>query len=143
MPKKSTKITTKKGKEWYTSLRGRPCTVTPQVIAKLEDAFKKWYTDEKACIIADVSLDSLKRYCAKNPDFRTWKEMIKKQPSITAQEVLVSKVNEWDLESAKWWLERKDKEEFDKNREEPKGNFFQNVQIQINYVDKPETLPTN
>lgn len=94
------------------------------VVAKLESAFMIGATDDEACIQADISRDSLYRYCAQNPEFRNRKEMLKEKLVLASRATIGMVIGERDtingvqapsnraLETAKWYVERKRKSEF-------------------------------
>ena len=104
--------------------------MTPDVIANLQIAFAHSLTDEEACIYAWIVPSTLYRYCDKHPDFKEYKELIKKKPNIKAKMIMVSRLN-WEKldgtavkrydndqkDTAKWWLERKAKDEFSLRQE--------------------------
>jgi len=49
-------------------------------VKKLLDAFSYSFTDEEACVYADISKKTLYNYCDKNPKFLHQKELLKKKP---------------------------------------------------------------
>lgn len=114
---------------------GRPSKFTPDVVAKLEQAFANAFTDEQACIFAGVSKDSLYDYIKKNPEFHHRKESLKKRVDIKAKTKLIEAINGGDITSAKWWLERKCKDEFSlKTETELSGE----VKSKVVYIEKEE-----
>ena len=91
---------------------GRPTVMTPDTIAKLEQAFSWGCTDNEACIWAGINPSSLYDYQLEHPDFTKRKEFLKETPSLKARQVInIALVNK-DKQAAQWWLERKRKEEF-------------------------------
>lgn len=114
---------------------GRPTKFTPEVVAKLEQAFANAFTDSQACIFAGVSKDALYYYISKNPSFHDRKESLKKRVDIKAKTKLIEAINEGDVSSAKWWLERKCKDEFSlKTETELSGE----VKSKVIYIEKEE-----
>lgn len=89
---------------------GRPTVVTPDVLAKLNDAFAFCYSDIEACLYAGISVDALYDYQKKNPQFAKRKEMLRKTPNLKAKKTLVENVGE--LSQARWWAEHKMSDEF-------------------------------
>ena len=99
------------------NLWGRPTVMTPEVIAKLELGFSMWFTDNEACLYAEISKDSLYDYCKKYPKFSERKELLKDQPKLKAKLNIHTKLEEWDDFNSRWYLERKSKDEFSLKQE--------------------------
>lgn len=90
----------------------RPTVMTAETIKKLEEAFMNAFTDEEACLYADISIRTLYDYCEKNPQFSHKKETLKKKPNIKAKLNILKSLNEGDVKDSQWWLERKSRDEF-------------------------------
>jgi hypothetical protein len=105
MPKKK-----KVGRPTNRSRAGRPLIITPEVLAKLEQAFSMGCTDLEACGYADISTASLYKYQIANPEFIERKERLKSRPVLKARTAIVNSFNE--IENAWKYLERKSKDEF-------------------------------
>lgn len=86
--------------------------MTPEKIKELEWYFAKSFTDEEACLMADISRQTLNAYCQENERWREKKELLKRKPSLTAKINVVDEIIWRDINSSKWWLERKEKNEF-------------------------------
>lgn len=91
---------------------GRPTVMTPEVVSKLEQAFSMGCSDLEACLLADISKQSLYDYQAKHPEFADRKAMLKEKLVLKARSVLAKALNNNDENMAKWYLERKKKDEF-------------------------------
>ncbi len=91
---------------------GRPDSMTPETIARLEDAFLSNNSDEEACLQAGVSTSAFYRYCEAHPKFRERKELLKKDNSAKAKKIVRMAILNNDVKAAMWWLERKEKAEF-------------------------------
>jgi hypothetical protein len=91
---------------------GRPSKVTPEVLVKLEHAFMKSFTDEQACLYAEISPDALYNYCTKYPEFSEKKRVLKGSLALKAKLNIAGSIEEGEISSSKWWLERKNKAEF-------------------------------
>ena len=89
----------------------RPTVMTPEVIAKLEEAFKYGATDIEACGYADIAIDTLYLYQRKNPQFINRKETLKNSPIFTAKKSVVDRLPR-DPDLALKYLERRAKAEF-------------------------------
>ena len=96
---------------------GRPTKLTPETIDKLRTAFLMGCSDIEACLYADISKTALYNYQQKNPDFVDQKEQWKEQLTLKARTVIASALNNKDENTAKWYLERKAKNEFNTRTE--------------------------
>lgn len=91
---------------------GRPTKLTPQTIDKLRTAFLMGCSDVEACLYADISKTALYNYQQRNPEFIDKKEQWKEQLTLKARTVIANALNNKDENTAKWYLERKVKNEF-------------------------------
>ena len=127
---------------------GRPTVVTPEVLAKLEQAFGMGCSDKEACLYADISMDTLYYYQGKHPDFCQWKALLKEKPVLKARNTVVTSLN--DPEHAKWYLERKARSEFGREKEitvQAFNNFdpkeISDIQAELNGIsdeNKPDAV---
>ena len=116
-------------------LNGRPTKMTEETVKKLLDAFSYSFTDEEACIYADISKKTLYNYCDKFPDFLHQKEVLKKKPNIKAKMNWIKKINDTDYQASKEWLERKARDEFSTKSENKLDHTGElNIKI-VNYGD--------
>jgi len=90
---------------------GRPTSVTTEVIGKLEQAFAIGASDKEACFYANINPDTLYAYQKKYPQFSERKEALKLRPILAARQKVIDDINK-DVNTAKWYLERKLKSEF-------------------------------
>lgn len=104
-------MTKKKNPEDYLPT-GRPTKLTPETIDKLRTAFLMGCSDIEACLYADISKTALYNYQQKNPNFVDQKEQWKEQLTLKARTVIANALNNKDENTAKWYLERKAKNEF-------------------------------
>lgn len=91
---------------------GRPTIMTLDVVNKLEQAFSMGCTDLEACLYADISKQTLYNYQEKHPEFVDRKEMLKQKLVLKARTVIAEALNKKDENTAKWYLERRRKDEF-------------------------------
>lgn len=91
---------------------GRPPKIDKEILAKLEQAFAMGCSDSEACVFADINLATLYRYQKQNPEFSDRKRLLKDKPVLKARSIVVNALNKNDKEVAKWYLERKRKDEF-------------------------------
>ena len=96
---------------------GRPTVMTEDTLQKLRDGFLRGYSDDKACLFADIAPSTLYNYQKQNPEFIDQKEQLKKNQLIKAKNVVVDALDKKDREMAKWYLERKSKNEFSQRNE--------------------------
>lgn len=106
----------------------RPTVMTPEVIAKLEEAFAWGCTDVEACLWADIATKTLYLYQEKNPDFIQRKAELKETPILLARKTVIRGVSK-DPKLALDFLGRKAKKEF--------GN---NVDVTTNGKDLPTPI---
>ena len=91
---------------------GRHTVMTQDVVNKLEQAFSMGCSDLEACLHAGISKQTLYDYQAKNPKFVDRKEQLKEKLVLKARTVIAEALNRKDENTAKWYLERKAKNEF-------------------------------
>lgn len=94
----------------------RPTVMTPEVIAKLEEAFAWGCTDIEACLWADIATKTLYVYQEKNPEFAQRKAELKEKPIMLARKSVVDRLPR-DPELSLKFLERKKKSEFSLRQE--------------------------
>ena len=85
---------------------GRPTVMDEITLQKLEMAFKVGCTDAEACFYADISMRTLYYYQEANKEFLHKKELWKKRPVLKARQVVVGALENNDLPTAKWYLEK-------------------------------------
>lgn len=90
--------------------------MTPEVIAKLEEAFAWGCTDIEACLWANIDARVLYLYQERNPEFIQRKEALKERPILLARKKVVEAIKDKPAD-AQWYLERKKKEEFSQRQE--------------------------
>ena len=90
--------------------RGRPTVMIPEILAKLEIAFKLGEDDRLACAYAGIGTTTLYEYQLKHPDFKEQKAQWKQNPTHKARMTLFESLD--DPRWATWYLERKCKDEF-------------------------------
>jgi hypothetical protein len=91
--------------------------MTPEVIAKLEEAFAWGCTDVEACLWADIADDTLYKYQRENPEFIKRKAKLKETPVLLARKTVVNAIKKGDRDTAMKYLERKKKDEFSLRQE--------------------------
>lgn len=117
--------------KWAKALNWRPTKMTEETIKKLLDAFSYSFTDEEACIYANISPKTLYNYWEKFPEFLQQKEILKKKPNLKAKMNKVKAVNEGNLQESWWWLERKSKDEFSTKTVWENTNTTTNLNLEV------------
>jgi len=85
--------------------------ITDEILGKLEQAFAIGASDKEACFYADVNPDTLYQYQKRFPAFTERKEALKQRPILAARQKVIDDISK-DVNTAKWYLERKMKNEF-------------------------------
>lgn len=96
---------------------GRHTVMTEQTIRNLEEEFKKGHSDEEACNVADIAMSTLYKYQQEHPEFVERKRLLKTQPNYLTREIIYESLVAGDKDMAKWYAERKMKDEFSTKQE--------------------------
>lgn len=115
--------------------RGRPTIMTDDVVSKIEYGFMKGLNVTECCHYADISRNCFYEYLEKNPDFKDRIEELKSNPSTRAKLNIVEAIENGDTDISKWWLERKNKDEFS-TRQDINANVEQDITITIELSDE-------
>lgn len=127
-------MTKKKPKDQHKP-NGRPTIMTDSTLAKLKEGFAQGFSVRNACIWADISQDTYFAYCKKNPNFSEQCKTLQQKPLIKSILVINKALNEGDVGTAKWYAERKAKDEFSlKTETEHSGE----VKSKVVYIEKEE-----
>lgn len=88
---------------------GRPLKRTEDLVRKLESILKIGGTIDQACSYARISRETYYRWLEEDKDFMTRMESAKYYSDIAAKNIVVKSILEdKNLESAKWWLEKRE-----------------------------------
>ncbi len=120
---------------------GRPTVVTAEVLRKLEEAFTWGCSNREACLYADIGETTFYEYRAANSDFAKRIEVLRDSPKLKARAIINKKLNELDGDTAKWYLERKAKDEFSTKTENT--NINNNVEIDYQSLNKEKLIEIN
>lgn len=90
---------------------GRP-EISEESVGKLLDALSWGCSVTDACNFAEISRDSYYEYCKRHPEFSDKCEYLKAATSIHARMAISNAIKSGDVATAKWYLERKHKDEF-------------------------------
>lgn len=97
---------------------GRPTKMTVKTLEILERGFLQGLSDEEACLYAKIDPSTLYNYCAKVPNFASRKELLKNRPKMLAKVNINKSLETGDVNTSKWFLERKDKDYYPKQSDE-------------------------
>ena len=129
------KAMTKKKPKSEHKPNGRPTIMTDSTLAKLKEGFAQGFSVRNACIWADISQDTYFDYCKKHPSFSDQCKTLQQKPLIKSILVINKALNEGDVSTAKWYAERKGKDEFSlKTETELSGE----VKSKVVYIEKEE-----
>jgi hypothetical protein len=91
---------------------GRKPVIDDVTLQKLENAFSLGATDGEACFQAGIAPATLYNYQNAHPEYVERKNQLKDRMIFKARSVIAEALNNRDKEVAKWYLERKAKNEF-------------------------------
>ena len=101
---------------------GRPVLVTELVVQKLEAIFQQDVTIEVACNYAGIGVRTYHDHYAKDEDFRTRIDTARSFARIRAGKVVIDAIDKGDVNTAKWWLEKKHSKEFSPPKDDRPNN---------------------
>lgn len=81
----------------------------------IENCLFKGYTLEEACLKSNVDRKKFKMYLKNNPELSERLDALAKNTTMLAKENIFLAISAGDNEMSKWFLERKEKQEFSKN----------------------------
>lgn len=96
------------GKNHPVNLGGRPTKLTDETVTKLESILKIGGTVEEACSYALISRETYYRWLKDNESFLTKMESAEHYSDIVAKNIVVDSMHKnKNLDTAKWWLEKR------------------------------------
>jgi ACT domain-containing protein len=113
---------------------GRPTIMTDAIVSKLEYGFMKGLNVTECCHYADISRNCFYEYLDKNPEFKDRIEELKSCTSARAKLNVSEAIDNGDKELSKWWLERRNKDEFSV-KQEVAADVQSKVNIVVELVD--------
>lgn len=119
------------GKKLTKKKVGRPIKITEDVVKKLEAIFRNGANIEEACSYAGISKPTYYDKLNRDRDFLTKMQSARYYPTIIAKNVVLKSIKEdKNVDSAKWYLERRARKEFS-TRSEITGDDGKPLQIQV------------
>lgn len=94
---------------------GRPTMMKGDVLKKLEEAFAIGASDQEACFYANISHQTLYNYQEKHPEFVDRKNALKERPVLLARQKVIKAIENNDMQTTRWFLERRKRLEFQTN----------------------------
>lgn len=94
----------------------RPSKLTEENMAELERRFRDGATNLEA-IEGIFSEDTFYEHQKNNPEFAARMDMAKEYTTEIARGVVSKRIKRGDVDTAKWWLERKNKKQFSLRQE--------------------------
>lgn len=91
---------------------GRPTLFTPELVGILERAFQDGANITQACLIAKIHKDTYFTWIKNNQEFSDQMAEAQEYPTTIAKKVLVDRIKLKDAETSKWWVERREKQNF-------------------------------
>ena len=104
-------------------------------MAKLEYGFMKGLNVTECCHYADISRNAFYDYLEKHPDFKDRMEELRSRPSTKAKLNVVEAIEKGDTDLSKWWLERRNKDEFS-TKQEVDADVKSDMTITVELVDE-------
>ena len=92
--------------------QGRPSVLTPTVIDKLVHAFEHGYTKTQAFRYSGISKDTYYGAIKTHEEFADKMRRAQDHLGLKARDVVAAAIKSEDVKTAKWWLERKAKDEY-------------------------------
>lgn len=90
--------------------RGRPTKLTPEVQDKLIQGFKLGFNDSECCAYVEISRTIFIEFRDNNPDFLDRINAAKEHPFLMAKHTIAKSMGKPEV--AKWYLEKRRKDEF-------------------------------
>ena len=91
---------------------GRPTVITKETVRKLEQAFKDGLSVSEACFVSGIGKRTFYDHKASDTTFAHNMELAKAYVTLRAKKVVVQAIDSGNLTAAKWYLERKARNEF-------------------------------
>lgn len=91
---------------------GRPTVITAKVVRLLVTSFHNGLTVRQACWQSGISHEAYYQRLRNDIDFADTMSKAQYLPSITARTNITKAIKKGDISSSRWWLERKEKDEF-------------------------------
>jgi len=88
-----------------------------KVVEVLEPYLKLGYTYTKACKIAGIPHNTVSGWLENDNELRLKFESWQNELNVQARRIIVKKIEAGNADAARWWLERREKEDFSQRSE--------------------------
>lgn len=102
---------------------GRPLSITPEKSAKLLVALEHGFSLQESLQQAEISDDAYRRLLDKSAKFRGEITAAKMKLVMLARSTIAKAINQGDMPTVRWFLERKVPEEFGRHRLEAESTW--------------------
>lgn len=116
----------------------RPSSLTPEVVSLLEHSVMDGANITEACQVAGISRETYYKHLKEDEKFADKMADAEEYPSKVAKKNLIERIKRKDVETSKWWLERKKKDEFSTRTENTGAN---GAPLTIGVVSYADTKP--
>ena len=113
---------------------------TPEVLGLLAQAFSIGSTIAEACFFAGIAESTYYEWIKVDPALSEKHKGLKERPVLKARQTVVSAMNNGDVATAKWYLERKRKQEFSVQTQTLEGDIPEPI-TSIEYVEVDASKP--
>lgn len=124
------------GKEYNKNMAGQPTVMTEEVLIKLKEAFLIGCNNEEASLWAGIAVSTFYNYTKSNPEYLDEVEQWKRNPIIKARNTVYKAID--NPETARWYLERKSKDEFGSRLEMTGAGGKPLIPSKVSEADKAE-----
>lgn len=104
--------------------------LTTEKLRRLEDAYKYDFTDSEACAFAGIGISTLEKYKRASLELDTWVSTAKEFLFSQAKINIAKAVEDEDLDTSKWLLERRQKKLYSP-RQEVTGDEGKAVEVNV------------
>lgn len=117
---------------------GRGSKISPELVKKLVEAFKMGYNVTQAAMFAGITRQTLADWIKKYEEFAHQINDAMDYPNRKARAVVMSSIEAGNTNDARWWLERRQRDDF-ATRQEHSGPNGQAMETVVIY--RPQKLP--
>jgi hypothetical protein len=125
---------------------GRPTVMIPKVIETIEEELKNGATLAQASFLAGISLRTIYNYFEGNQDFKDRCDLLQGMVAYRARVNIKTKIESGDIDTSKYWLDRKDKDFKPKNDLTSNDEVIQPVLVKFlndSNEEQPDTTEDN
>jgi hypothetical protein len=117
---------------------GRPTVITPEVVSILVGCFQDGMTVREACWQSVISHEAYYSRVRSDEQFADTMARAQSLATVDARKVVIEAIKKGDLNTSKWWLERKAPDEFGRNSANSLLEVSNNTNIkeEINLTDE-------